>query len=63
MARQMLSAEAPTLRLEWHDGQLNFLNPETEAPIPSHEDEREARIQAEARTNALEEELHRLRGE
>ena len=65
------------LRLEWHDGQLNFLNPETEAPIPSHEDEREARIQAEARAstareariqaearaNALEEELRRLRGE
>ena len=29
------------LTLEWHDGQLNWINPDTEAPIPGLEEETE----------------------
>ena len=61
------------LILEWHDGQLNLIDPQTEAPIASIEDEREARLAeregrlaeqerrllAEARVRELEEELAR----
>ena len=56
--------------LEWQNGQLNWIDPETETPIATLEQERERRLAererrlaAEARTRELEEELRRLRGE
>jgi len=65
------------LILEWHEGQLNWIDPETETPIANFEEERKARVAerdarilaehrantAEARNLELEEELRRLRGE
>ena len=51
------------LILEWHNGQLNWLDPNTKEHIPTFQQEREARLQAEARADALEAELRRLRGE
>ena len=58
------------LILEWRDGQLNWIDPNTGEHIPTFRQEREARIQerearlqAEARNRELEEELRRLRGE
>ena len=63
--------------LEWHDGNLNWIDPVTEEHIPTFQQEREAklqaetresqerqaRLQAETRNRELEEELRRLRGE
>ena len=56
------------LILEWHDGNLNWIDPVTEEHIPTFETERkgrlaerEARLQAEARNRELEAELRRLR--
>ena len=58
------------LDLQWHDGQLEWYDPETDRHIVTLDDERAARIQAEtraesaeARNRELEEELRRLRGE
>ncbi len=58
------------LILEWHDGQLNWIDPNTGEHVPTFQQERErrisereARLQAEARNRELEEELRRLRGE
>ena len=59
------------LILEWRDGQLNWIDPNTGEHIPTFREqeregriqEREARLQAEARNRELEEELRRLRGE
>ena len=58
------------LMLEWQNGKLNWIDPETETPIATLEQERERRLSererrlaAEARTRELEEELRRLRGE
>ena len=65
------------LILEWHDGNLNWIDPATEEHIPTFEQERkaklqaetresqerQARLQAETRNRELEEELRRLRGE
>jgi hypothetical protein len=51
------------LILEWHDGQLNWIDPTTEEHIPTFQQEREARLQAEARNRELEAELRRLSGE
>lgn len=58
------------LILEWHESQLNWIDPETEEPLPTLEREREGRLAeregrlaAEARASQLEEELNRLRGE
>ena len=51
------------LILEWHEGQLNWIDPETGEHIPTFQQEREARLQAEARNRELEAELRRLRGE
>ena len=50
------------LTLEWHDGQLNWIDPATEEHIPTFQREREARLQAEARSRELEAELRRLQG-
>ena len=58
------------LILEWHDGNLNWIDPETGEHIATFQREREgrlaereARLQAEARNRELEAELRRLRGE
>ena len=64
------------LILEWQDGQLNWIDPDTEEHIPTFQQdregrlaerdgrlaEREARLLAEARNRELEAELRRLRG-
>ena len=42
------------LTLQWHDGQLNWINPDTEAPIPGLEEERNRADQAEARLDQAE---------
>ena len=54
---------ALNLIFEWHDGQLNWFDPETEAHIPTFQQEQQGRLAAEARNRELEEELRRLRGE
>ena len=58
------------LILEWGEGQLNWIDPDTEEHIPTFQQERdgrlaerEARLQAEARNRELEAVLRRLRGE
>ena len=65
------------LDIRWHDGRLEWFDPETRRHIVTLDDERvradsersradnerEARLRAEARTRELEEELRRLRGE
>ena len=51
------------LMLEWHDGQLNWIDPETEQHIPTFRQEREGRLQAEALNRELEAEIRRLRGD
>ena len=58
------------LDIRWHEGRLEWYDPETGRHIATFDDERAradneraARIQAEARTRELEEELRRLRGE
>ena len=51
------------LILEWHNGQLNWIDPDTEEHIPTFDQERQGRLQAEARNRELEAELRRLRGE
>ena len=58
------------LDIRWHDGQLEWYDPETDRHIVTLDDERAARIQAEtraeraeARNRELEEELRRLRGD
>lgn len=56
-------SEALGLDLCWEEGLLRFRDPATQRYLPTFEDEREARIAAEARVNELQEELRRLRGE
>ena len=58
------------LIIRWDHGQLVWIDPATNAPILTYEDqrdradaEREARIRAEARVRELEDEMRRLRGE
>ena len=51
------------LTLQWQDGKLNWMDPETAEHIRTFQQERELRLQAEARTRELEAELRRLRGE
>ena len=51
------------LHIRWHNGRLEWYDPETGRHIPTLDDERAARIRAEARNRELEEELRRLRGE
>ena len=69
-------SEVLNLNIRWHDGQLEWYDPKTNRHIPTFEDaiaraetaetraaaERQARLQAEARTRELEAELRRLRG-
>ena len=57
------------LDIRWHDGRLEWYDPETGRHIVNFDDERAraddertARLQAEARNRELEEELRRLRG-
>ena len=65
-----LQGYSPTLNLylAWQDGQLIWLDPQTNQPIPTFASEHQARAQAEARANTesararqLEAELRRLR--
>ena len=51
------------LHLRWEQGRLVWHDPATGRPIASLAEEREARIQAEARARELEAKLRRLRGE
>ena len=55
-------SEVLDLNIRWHDGQLEWYNPATGRHIPTFDDERASRIEAEARVHELEEELRRLRG-
>ena len=61
---------ALNLIIRWEQGCLVWVDPATERPILTYEDqvvraeaEREARLQAEARNRELEEEIRRLRGD
>ena len=45
------------LILEWHKGQLNWIDPDTEEHIPTIQQERKGRLAAEARVRELEERL------
>ena len=58
-----LQGYSPTLNLhlQWQDGQLIWLDPQTSHPIPTFTTERQARAQAEARARQLEAELRHLR--
>ena len=51
------------LDIRWHDGRLEWYDPETGRHIVTFDDERAARLRAEARNRELEEELRRLRSE
>ncbi len=46
-----------SLILEWHNGQLNWIDPDTEEHIPTIQQERKGRLAAEARVRELEERL------
>ena len=68
----VLQGYSPVLNLiiRWDHGRLVWVDPATEAPILTYEDqaaradaEREARLQAEARIQEMEQEILRLRGE
>ena len=50
------------LNIRWSRGRLEWHDPQTGEHIPTFEQERDLRLQAEARNRELEEELHRLRG-
>ena len=72
IAPGILQGYSPILNLilRWDHGQLVWVDPATERPILTYEDqrdqadaEREARMRAEARAREMEEELRRLRGE
>ena len=51
------------LHIRWHDGRLEWHDPETGRHIVTLADERERAEMAEARNRELEDELRRLRGE
>ena len=55
-------SEAIGLRLRWRNGELDWIDPATDRPIPSFDDEREARLAAEARVLELEQALRRVQG-
>ena len=79
VATGVLQGYSPVLNLiiRWEQGRLVWVDPSTEQPILTYEyqrdradaeirrtdAEREARLQAEARSRELEEEIRRLRGE
>lgn len=54
-------SEAINLTLRWDHGELLWVDPDMGRPIPGIEDERAARLAAEARAEALEAELRHLR--
>ena len=54
-------SEAINLTLRWEDGELLWIDPATEQPIPGLESERAARLEAESRICELEAELRSLR--
>ena len=58
-------AHSPTLNLDlwWEDGRLRFWDPVTERWLLNQEEEHTARLAAEARADALEAELRRLRAQ
>ena len=64
IAPDVLQGYSPALDLyiRWESGLLVWIDPATGQPIVTLENEREARLQAEARVRELEEELRRLRG-
>ena len=64
LASDALQGYSPVLNLHlrWEQGQLRWFDPTTGRHIATFEDERAARIQAEARVRALEAEVRRLRG-
>ena len=51
------------LNLRWTDGQLGWYDPNTGRHIATLESERQARIQAEAKLQELQNQLRQLRGE
>ena len=55
-------SEVLNLNIRWHDGQLEWYDPGTGRHIPTFDEEREARLRAEARVHELEAELRRVRG-
>ena len=59
----ILQGYSPALDLfiRWEHGLLEWWDPHTGAPIPSWEDDSQARLRAEARLSELEEENQRLR--
>ena len=56
-------SEALGLDIRWHSGNLEWRDPATGRHIVTLDDERAARMTAEARVRDLEEELRRLRGQ
>ena len=64
VAPTVLQGYSPVLNLiiRWDEGKLVWVDPATEQPILTYEDQLEGRMRAEARVRALEEELSRLRG-
>ena len=72
VAPLVLQGYSPALNLiiRWDHGRLAWIDPATEAPILTYEDQKDradaesaARIQAEDKVRYLEEEIRRLRGE
>ena len=62
VASNILEGRSDTLNLtlRWEDGELLWIDPATDQPIPGLESERAARLAAEARVQVLEAELRRL---
>ena len=72
VAPDVVQGYSPVLNLiiRWDHGRLVWIDPATQSPILTYEDERDARIsaesradQAEARARELQQEIRRLRGE
>ena len=65
VAEDVLQGRSDVLGLDihWHGGRLEWYDPQTGRHIVTLDDERAARIEAEARSRELEEEVRRLRRE
>ena len=63
IAPGILQGYSPSLGLliRWKHGQLDWWDPQAEAPIPSWDEDRKGRFRAEARNRELEEEIQHLR--
>ena len=61
----ILQGYSPVLNLilRWDHGQLVWVDPSTQQPVLTYEDQEARAVQAEARVRALEEEVRRLGGE